>query len=118
MEKFIALREKNLAKVSTNHSLGVKKVFLNELNSHASDLITQIAIAELKSGEIIESHSHNSMNEYFFILEGEGYFIINEEKIYVDPLMLISIPNKTIHSIAALTDIRFYYFGVQTILNS
>jgi mannose-6-phosphate isomerase-like protein (cupin superfamily) len=113
MSSYILLSELILPKLLSSHDVGMKTVFVNFKNSFNTDGITQIATASLNAGEIIESHSHESMNEYFFILEGEGEFIIDSDNIHFIPNTFIGISKKTVHSVRAITEVKFFYFGIK-----
>lgn len=97
---------------TTSHSLGKKLVFFNKNELQSS--ITQIALGILDSGEIIPFHSHESMEEVFYILSGNGIFHIEDEKINVKENSCIRIPLGFSHSIKANTQMKFLYFGVAT----
>ena len=74
--------------------------------------ITQIAYTELNQGIEIDSHIHETMEEIFFLLEGICEFFIQDKKIIVEEQTIIRIPIKCKHSLKAITNCKFYYFGV------
>ena len=53
----------------------LKKVIFNGTEMCSS--VTQIAFTELIVGEVVEEHSHVSMEEIFIVLEGSCEFILN-----------------------------------------
>ncbi len=95
---------------STSHSIGEKFVFFN--NNELQSPITQIAMGILKSGETIPFHLHESMEEVFYILSGNGTFYIGDKMIEVEKNSCIRIPSGHLHSINAKIELQFYYFGV------
>ena len=113
MQKNKYLIEEGLISFQANsHSIGVKKVLFcrGEEKTH----LTQIAIGKLESNEEIPIHSHETMEEIFFILEGSGVFKVENNIFCVSMNNLIKIPPNTQHSIKAYTAMKFYYFGVET----
>ena len=97
---------------STSHSIGEKFIFFgeNELQSP----LTQIAMGKLKAQEEVPFHLHESMEEVFFILNGEGIFSIGDQHFNISKNCCIRVPCGFSHSIKAETDLQFYYFGVAT----
>jgi mannose-6-phosphate isomerase-like protein (cupin superfamily) len=101
---------KSLKSQSTSHFVGEKFVFFE--GKDFQSLITQIAIGTLKGGEKIPFHSHNSMEEIFYILAGHGIFYIGNEQFNVTQNCCIRVPVAVNHSIQATVELKFYYFGV------
>jgi mannose-6-phosphate isomerase-like protein (cupin superfamily) len=75
---------------STSHSIGQKFVFFR--NDEFQSPLTQIAIGTLNSEETVPFHLHESMEEVFYILKGNGTFYIGDEKIDVEKNSCIKIP--------------------------
>jgi len=104
---------KNLANLNwtdANHSDIFKKVcFVGE--EFASN-ITQVAYTEIKQGVEVVNHTHVSMEEVFFLLEGICEFIIQGVSILVEKKSIIRIPVNHEHSLRAISDCRLFYFGV------
>lgn len=98
--------------ISTSHTIGEKFLFFN--NDELESSITQIAIGKLNAQEIVPFHIHESMEEVFFILSGEGIFIIGDKHFNICKNCCIRVPSGFSHSIKAETDLQFYYFGVAT----
>jgi mannose-6-phosphate isomerase-like protein (cupin superfamily) len=101
---------KSLKSQSTSHSVGEKFVFFEDRDLQS--LVTQIAIGTLKGGEKIPFHSHKSMEEIFYILAGNGIFYLDNEQFHVTRNCCIRVPVGVNHSIQAVVDLKFYYFGV------
>ena len=60
---------KDISPIPTSHKAGMKRVLLAANESDCP--ITQIAITDLKAGEVAETHSHEDMQEGFYVLSGE-----------------------------------------------
>lgn len=91
--------------------LGIpKKVIFKGMEMCSS--ITQIAFTELKAGEVVEEHSHVSMEEIFIVLEGSCEFILNGISFFLEDEAVIKIEPNTIHEIKAISHSRLIYFGV------
>ena len=104
---------KNLADLNwTNakHADVLKKVCF-EGNDFSSN-ITQVAYTELKQGVEVAAHSHITMEEVFCIINGVCEFKIQGEKIVAGKQSVIRIPANQIHSLYAISDCKFFYFGV------
>ncbi|MEO5995911.1 MAG: cupin domain-containing protein [Chitinophagaceae bacterium] len=98
----------------TAHGAGLKKVLIQSFDT--STKLTQLALGKLKPGESISPHSHNSMEEIFYFLKGEGIYIIDQENISVTPSMVVRIPAGVQHSLTAIgiTELEFIYLGIAT----
>ena len=104
---------KNLADlnwINANHTDVLKKVCF-EGNDFSSN-ITQVAYTELNQGSDVTAHSHITMEEVFFLIEGVCEFKIQGEKILAGKQSVIRIPANQVHSLLAISDCKFFYFGV------
>lgn len=54
--------------VSSSHKVGTKRVLLAANESGCA--ITQIAVTDLKAGEVAEAHVHEDMMEGFYVMSG------------------------------------------------
>lgn len=111
--KFLTVLHKNLADlnwINASHADVLKKVCF-EGNDFSSN-ITQVAYTELIQGAIVAAHSHITMEEVFFLIEGVCEFIIQGEKILIGKQSIIRIPANESHSLHAISDCKFFYFGV------
>lgn len=97
--------------IITSHAVGLKKVLLS--NAEAESGLTQIALTELKAGEIVKVHVHEDMEEAFFVLEGELEAKINNEISTCKSGCFIFVPKGTSHEIKAITDVRFMTIGCE-----
>ena len=100
----------NLNWINANHADVLKKVCFegNEFSSN----ITQVAYTELNQGSVVTFHSHITMEEVFFLIEGVCEFKIQDEKILASKHSIIRVPAKQMHSMHAISDCKFFYFGV------
>ena len=99
---------------TTTHGVGNKFVFrTNEEMTHAG---TQIALGKFKPGEVCEEHIHPTMYEYFFFIDGEGTYKINNKKYHIEPNSFLEIPAGLRHSLHADKDkeLCFVYWGIAT----
>ncbi len=76
--------------------------------------VTQIAIAELPPGAVVEFHSHPTMYETFFALEGCARYYVGDAEYMVRAGDLVIVPPATTHSISAETLHRVFYWGMAT----
>ena len=60
-----------------------KKVYLNENDLNIKGGLVQKM--KIKPGETVNSHYHKEQTEIFYFLNNNGYFIINGEKVMVEP---------------------------------
>lgn len=99
-EELILRKIKDIIPESTSHGVGLKKVLLS--NNETDSPVTQIAITTLEEGENVEIHSHPSMTEHFFILDGECIFNILENHVTCGGGTYVLIPCGTPHGIRVL----------------
>lgn len=102
----------SIQKKETSHP-GISKHVFFENNDFKSN-VQQFAYSSLKEGDIVNEHSHQTMEEVFFMLSGKCIFYINEKKYQVEKHTSILIPSGSIHKIEASTDCSFIYFGIST----
>ena len=79
-------------------------------------LLTQFAYGKLMPGEIVEQHLHPTMEEYFYIISGEGEYIIGDETFDVKPSTFFRVPANTLHALncKGTAPLIFVYFGIAT----
>lgn len=110
------LNYKNAAEIAaalTSHKVGFKKVLSKELPETLQ--IKQIAIGYLKPGEVIEPHVHPDLDEYYYVLEGNGSIYLNEDMLPFQKDVFVRIPAGITHALKCAEDLTFFYFGVQII---
>jgi mannose-6-phosphate isomerase-like protein (cupin superfamily) len=101
----------NIRPVSTVHAMGEKQVFLSAADSLSN--ITQFAYGKFKPGEGSGMHTHFTMEEFFYFLNGYGKCRAGKEHINIYPDMFLRILPNTDHSIENTgdLDLTFIYFG-------
>jgi quercetin dioxygenase-like cupin family protein len=98
---------------NSSHRGQKKKVIFNGYEMTSS--VTQVAYAELRAGDIVEEHYHDSMEEVFLILEGECEFILDGISHLLKKDGVIKIVPKMKHKLIAFRDTKLFYFGVSTL---
>lgn len=100
----------DLKEIPLNHDSGTKKVLFNYQD--ADTPCRQISIASFKAGDVCEAHTHPSLDEHFIWQEGEGYYILNGERVEFSAGDYIYVPAKTEHTIHFTSDSRCMCIGV------
>ncbi|MEO8116398.1 MAG: cupin domain-containing protein [Bacteroidota bacterium] len=100
--------------IITAHGQGEKFVFLKNGDSNTD--LTQFAYGKFQPGETCETHIHETMEEFFFFLEGTGEYIVDGEIIPLLKGVFLRIPAKTPHTLKANGNqpLEFVYFGIAT----
>lgn len=98
---------------NSSHPGQTKKVIFHDFEMISS--VTQVAYAELRAGEIVEEHYHESMEEVFLILDGECEFNLDGVSHLLKKEEVIKIAPKIKHKLRAFQDTKLYYFGVATL---
>lgn len=55
-------------------------------------------------GQVTPNHVHPKQDEIFFIVEGEGMMIVDDEEIPVSPTSIIMVPATVSHGVRAADD--------------
>ena len=77
--------------------------------------ITQIAVSVLETGQATELHSHPTMYEIYFVLEGEAtYFIDDREYEVASGDLLIVSPGALHRQTVTRGPHRIMYWGLET----
>lgn len=95
--------------VKTSHGCGLKKVLAS--NDETVSAITQIAETVLKKGETAEMHSHQTMEEFFYILSGELEISVEDKVCHCAKGDFLIIRPGEKHSLKALSDCRMITVG-------
>jgi len=106
----------SLEETPLSHGNGRKRVFLRSGQTETS--LTQFAWARILPGEVCEQHSHPTMEEYFFVLVGEGVYKIGEEVIDILAGDFIRVPADTEHQLSVENGkkpLELVYFGIATV---
>ena len=59
---------KSIQPIITSHAVGQKRVLLSRAEAGCN--LTQIAITDLRAGEVALAHIHPDMQEGFYVLDG------------------------------------------------
>lgn len=98
--------------VPTSHGIGEKRVIATQVDTGKP--ITQIARTRLKVGEEVEAHVHQTMDEHFFILNGECEIITDNIRHHCKADDYLYIPANCSHSIYVVTDTIMITIGIET----
>lgn len=73
--------------------------------------LTQIAVTELKAGEVAEAHVHPDMKEGFFVLDGRLEVTLDNVKETCRKDDFVYVDHCTSHELHAITDVRVMTIG-------
>lgn len=95
--------------IPSSHKVGMKRVLLAADESGCA--ITQIAVTDLKSGEVAEVHVHEDMMEGFYVMSGELDMVLDGgvEHCKVGDFMWVRCG--VWHELRAITDVRMMTIG-------
>lgn len=96
--------------LTTAHGSGQKRVLL--ATSETSSTVTQIALTTFDPGEIVEIHTHPTMDEHYYILEGEADFTIGDDVRRLGNGTYILIPAGMPHSLTSITPLKLITLGI------
>ncbi|SHK28636.1 type I phosphomannose isomerase catalytic subunit [Xylanibacter ruminicola] len=99
----------DITPVTTSHGVGQKRVLLSSNESGCS--LTQIAVTELKAGEIAAAHVHPDMQESFYVLDGELEVYLDGKKTICNRDTFVYVEKCTSHEMLALTNSRIMTIG-------
>lgn len=100
---------KDIKPTVTSHEVGLKRVLLAANESGCS--LTQIAVTELKAGEIAAAHIHPDMQEAFFVMEGDLDVTLDEQVTHCHKDDFVYVPSCTSHELKAITDVKVMTLG-------
>ena len=106
----------SLEETPISHGNGRKRVFIRAGQTETN--LTQFAWAKILPGEGCEKHSHLTMEEYFFVLGGEGTYAIGDEVIDIQAGDFIRVPADTEHQLSVENGnkpLELVYFGIATV---
>lgn len=93
----------------TSHGCGEKRVLMGKDDTDTD--MTQVAVTRLKAGECVEEHAHDTMEEMFFVLEGEMRMTIDGHETACTENDFIHIKAGTRHGLKAMSDVRLMTVG-------
>ena len=106
-------RLNNIPAVITSHKAGMKRVLLAASESGCA--ITQIAITDLKAGEVAEAHIHQDMQEGFYVLSGELDVVLDGVVKHCRAEDFVYVKCGTSHELRAVTDVRVMTIGCEVV---
>lgn len=100
---------KDIPAIPSSHKVGMKRVLLAVKESGCA--ITQIAITDLKAGEMAEAHVHQDMQEGFYVMSGKLDIVLdsNIERCQAEDFVWVKCG--TSHELRAVTDVRVMTIG-------
>ena len=101
----------NIVPIATSHKAGMKRVLLAANESGCS--ITQIAITDLKAGEVAKAHAHEDMQEGFYVLSGKLDIVLDGLVEHCKAENFVYVTCGTSHELRALTDVRVMTIGCE-----
>ena len=99
----------DITPVSTSHGVGMKRVLLSSNESDCS--LTQIAVTELKAGEVATAHVHPDMQEAFYVLEGDIEVVLDGKPVTCSQDTFVYVNKCTSHELKPITDARIMTIG-------
>lgn len=95
--------------IATFHKAGMKRVLLAAEESGCS--ITQIAITDLKVGEVAAGHVHEDMQEGFYVMSGELDMVLDGKIEHCVAEDFVWVECGTRHELRAVTYVRVMTIG-------
>ena len=102
---------KDIIPVVSSHKVGLKHVLLAANESECS--LTQIAITDLKAGELAEAHAHLDMQECFYVISGELDIALDGVVEHCKAEDFVYVKCGTSHELRAITDVRMMTIGCE-----
>ena len=97
--------------VVSSHNVGLKHVLLAANESECA--LTQIAITDLKAGEVAEAHAHSDMQEGFYVISGELDIVLDGVVEHCKAEDFVYVKCGTNHELRAVTDVRVMTIGCE-----
>ena len=101
----------DITPIATSHKAGMKRVLLAANESGCS--ITQIAVTDLKAGEVAAAHVHEDMQEGFYVLSGELDIALDGVVVHCYHDDFVYVKCGTSHELRAMTDVRVMAIGCE-----
>ncbi|HYD34584.1 MAG TPA: cupin domain-containing protein [Vitreimonas sp.] len=112
--KLVNIKEKPLVPASHENpeDPGVlKKVLFSASDFNPECGLKMLNYAVIQPGRHFELHSHETLEEVFYILEGEGEITVGEETQVIGPEEAVLIPVKTQHIMKNIGDGPLVYLA-------
>lgn len=95
--------------VPSSHKVGMKRVLLAAEESGCA--ITQIAVTDLKAGEVAEAHVHEDMMEGFYLMSGVLDMVLDGEVEHCTEGDFMWVESGTSHELRVITNVRMMTIG-------
>lgn len=95
--------------IPSSHKVGLKRVLLAAEESGCA--ITQIAVTDLKAGEVVVAHVHEDMMEGFYVMGGNLDITLDGETLHCVKDDFVWVECGTRHELRAVTDVRIMTIG-------
>lgn len=107
----IIIKSEQIKKNPTAHNNGIIKnvIFDKTLVPH----ILQFAFTNFRAGDEIEQHSHETMWEIFFLLNGKILIQIDGKDVELNNNDSIVVPANTFHGFKIIEDSTLLYYNVE-----
>lgn len=102
---------KDIQSVITSHAVGEKRVLLSRGESGCN--LTQIAVTDLRAGEVALAHIHPDMQEGFYVLEGDLDVMLNDAIQHCHKDDFVYVESGTAHELHAITNVRVMTIGCE-----
>lgn len=104
----------HLERELTAHAQGAKQVFLR--NHDTPTPVTQVAYGVFATTDYCDLHTHQTMEECFFFLKGQGVYVVGDQRIDLGSGVFVRIPAGIPHRLEATSadPLEYVYFGVAT----
>ena len=101
----------DIQSVITSHAVGEKRVLLSRKESGCN--LTQIAVTDLKAGEVALAHIHPDMQEGFYVIEGDLDVMLNDSIQHCHKDDFVYVECGTPHELHAITNVRVMTIGCE-----
>lgn len=95
----------------SSHKVGLKRVLLATEESGCA--ITQIAITDLKAGEVVEAHVHEDMQEGFYVMCGNLDMTLDGDTLHCTKDDFVFLKCGVTHELRAVSDVRVMTIGCE-----
>lgn len=99
----------DITPVPSYHKAGLKRVLLAAEESGCA--ITQIAVTDLKAGDVAEAHVHEYMMEGFYVMGGSLDIMLDGETLHCVKDDFVWVECGMSHELRAVTDVRVMTIG-------
>lgn len=108
----VTKRISDIKDIPTAHGLGYKRVLVG--GNDTDTPITQIAYTMLSMGDVVEAHTHPTMDEHFIILTGTCSIVCGEDRYLIIPSTYIYVPAGVEHRIEISEPLTMITIGIAT----